>query len=58
MEKNVGKIDSIIRYVLGAVFIAVGYWYHWAFYILAAIMIITSITGFCVLYKLFDIDTN
>jgi hypothetical protein len=58
MEKNVGKVDKIIRYILGVVFLILGYEIHWAFYILAAIAIITAALGTCGLYSLFKISTN
>jgi|WetSurMetagenome_2_1015567.scaffolds.fasta_scaffold1819706_2 hypothetical protein len=58
MEKNVGKIDKIIRYILGVVFIILGYKIHWGFYILAAIAIITAALGTCGLYSIFKFNTN
>lgn len=58
MEKNVGKTDKIIRYILGVIFIVSGYMVHWVFYIFAAIAIITAIVGTCGLYSLLKINTN
>jgi hypothetical protein len=58
MEKNVGKTDKIIRYILAAIFLYLGYAYSFWFYILAAILIITAATGFCGVYKLLNINTN
>jgi hypothetical protein len=58
MEENVGKTDKIIRYILAAIFLYLGYVYSFWFYILAAILIITAATGFCGVYKLLNINTN
>lgn len=57
MEKNVGKTDKIIRYVLAVVFAYLGYSTSPWFYLAAAIALITAITGLCGLYKLFGINT-
>jgi len=57
MKKNVGKVDKIIRLVLGVVFIVlsplVSYW----FLIPAALMIGTALLGTCGIYSLFGIST-
>lgn len=58
MKKNVGKLDMIIRYLLGLIFILLGLTISPWFYILAALSIITALTGFCGLYKLLGINTN
>ena len=58
MEKNVGKTDKIIRYILAAIFLYLGYAYSFWFYVLAAIFIFTAITGSCWIYTLFKINTN
>lgn len=58
MKKNVGKTDKIVRYVLGVIFLFLGYKIHWAFYIFAAISIITAAVGSCGLYQLLKINTN
>ena len=57
MKKNEGKADRTIRAVLGVVFIYLGITLHWGFYIIAAIALITAITGFCGLYHLLKIST-
>lgn len=57
MEKNVGKNDKIVRYVLAVIFVGLGYSVSWVFYILAAIAAATAALGFCGLYKIFGINT-
>jgi hypothetical protein len=64
MKKNVGSTDKIIRMVLA---IAIGYfaysttfeinWIQYVLYVIAAIMLVTPITGYCPLYTLFGINT-
>jgi hypothetical protein len=61
--KNVGIVDRIIRFILAAVFFVVGSLYvdgygRLALYVLTLAMIISSTTGFCLLYKIRDIDTR
>ena len=58
MEKNVGKIDKIIRYLIGIIFLVLGYKIHWGFYILAVIVIATAIIGYCGIYQILKINTN
>jgi len=62
MPKNESKGDRIARAILGLVFLYlaaatfVGVW-SIVFYVLAIVMIVTAITGFCALYKLIGITT-
>lgn len=42
LEKNVGKTDKIIRYILAVIFVVLGFSVHWAFYILAFIAVVTA----------------
>ncbi|HXK37513.1 MAG TPA: DUF2892 domain-containing protein [Candidatus Paceibacterota bacterium] len=61
-SKNVGKWDKKVRIVLAVVFGLVAfYWVSGAFAVLfwalAAVMLITAITGFCGLYKLIGVST-
>ena len=63
IEKNENKTDRIIRGVLAVVFFLVAmFWSTGAvqviLYVLAVVMLITAVAGFCGLYKLFGIDTN
>jgi hypothetical protein len=57
MEKNIGKTDKAIRFLLALVVAYLGYLYTPWLYIVAAILLITSFTGFCLLYKPFGIST-
>ena len=63
MIKNESSIDRMVRAVLGvalallALFVFAGI-IQIVFYVLAAVMIFTAVTGFCALYKLFGINTN
>ncbi|MEE9525962.1 MAG: DUF2892 domain-containing protein [Candidatus Woesearchaeota archaeon] len=57
MEKNVGKNDKSIRFILGLVFTYLGYAYSAWWYILAVISFVTAFTGFCGLYPLLKINT-
>jgi len=63
MEKNVGKLDRVIRFIAGVVLIYAAFNVNdkmlMAILIaLATISIYESHTGFCGLYKLFNINTN
>lgn len=57
MKKNVGKVDKIIRFVLGALFFVAAYLWSWWLLIPAVIAIATGFLGFCGLYSLFGINT-
>lgn len=57
MEKNVGKNDKIIRYILAGVFLILSYMISWWFIIPAGIAFLTGFLGICGLYKLFGINT-
>lgn len=57
MEKNVGKTDRNIRYILAVIFVILGITVHWAFYILAAVAALTAAMGFCGIYKLIGVNT-
>jgi hypothetical protein len=62
MEKNVGKIDSIIRLILGVALIIIGFVYangiiEILLIILGIILMVTSFAKFCALYKLLGINT-
>lgn len=61
-EINEGKTDRIIRFVVGVVLVALGLIYQGTWSIVALVVgviaIITALTGFCLLYKLFGVNTN
>ena len=68
MEKNVGKPDRIIRIIIGIVLLGIGIFLivnNPSLIILSVILIIigvislgTASTGFCLLYKPFNINTQ
>jgi len=58
MKKNVGTPDRIIRVVLGAGFVVLGFLVSYWFMIGAVIMFLTAAIGTCPLYIPFGINTN
>ncbi len=63
MQKNESGIDRIVRVILGLVFLLVAFRFtadglSLVFYILGVVMIVTAITGFCLFYKIFGINTS
>lgn len=62
MKQNEGAIDRIIRFLAAVILAVFTYWglsgaWQIAAYVIAAILLITAITGFCGLYKIFGIST-
>jgi len=58
MKKNVGKIDSYVRYAIGAVLIVLAIALRiWWLANPAAIAIVTGAIGVCGIYKIFGINT-
>jgi hypothetical protein len=63
MKKTVGSADKIIRYIIAIIAIYVAYTgmvsspWNYILYVVAAIMIVTALTGFCGLYSVFGINT-
>jgi len=63
MEKNVGKVDAYIRFLLGVSFLLnifalkTGVIGTIVFLVLGLVMIATAVTGYCWLYSLLKIDT-
>ena len=63
MEKNIGKIDGIIRFIVGILLIYAAFNVDSKILMavliaLATVSIYESYTGYCGLYKLFKINTN
>lgn len=63
MEKNIGKIDGVIRFIAGIVlfyfaFIIDNKYLTILFAIFATISVLESFTGYCGLYKIFKINTG
>ncbi|MCE7742811.1 MAG: DUF2892 domain-containing protein [Candidatus Heimdallarchaeota archaeon] len=69
MKKNESKLDRIIRAILGTIFVAVGIVLYFTLgnplnlilliilVVFGAVALFTAATGFCGLYKLFNIST-
>lgn len=57
MKKNIGKIDIIIRIVIGLLIVGLSMYFKswWGF--IAIIPLLTAAIGFCGLYSLFGIKT-
>jgi len=63
MKKNIGTLDGIIRIILAIIFFAVGSLKvdgtpRLILYVLSLIMVVTTTSGFCFLYKIFGISTR
>jgi hypothetical protein len=63
MNKNVGAIDRVIRFIIGLVLLYGGYYFGIStivgivLIVLGAISFIESLIGFCLIYKIFGIST-
>lgn len=57
MVKNVGSVDKIIRYILGAVLVAAGFYYQSWWGLLGLVPILTAVIGFCPAFLPFGIST-
>jgi len=58
MSKNVGKIDRLIRIIIGIIIIAFGIYFKSWWGIIGLIPIVTGIIRFCPLYVPFNITTR
>ena len=63
MDKNVGKIDKVIRFAAGIVLFYLAFTLDNKILViilsaLGAISVLESFTGFCGLYKIFNINTG
>ncbi|MDP1620649.1 MAG: DUF2892 domain-containing protein [Candidatus Moranbacteria bacterium] len=63
MVKNESGVDRIIRAVAGIALVAAAFLleangFTVALYVVGIVLIVTAMTGFCLLYKIFGIDTN
>jgi hypothetical protein len=58
MKSNVGTVDKAIRFVIGAVIIAIGYYYQSWWGLLGLIPLATAAFGFCPAYLPFGINTH
>jgi hypothetical protein len=60
--QNESQMDRVIRFVLGIVLAVLGYTMFTGLiqivmYVVAFVALFTSVTGFCLIYKIFGIST-
>ena len=58
MKANVGNTDRIIRFVLGAVIIVVGFYFESWWGVVGVVPIITGLLNFCPAYNLIGVSTR
>ena len=60
MKKNVGKLDGYIRYIIGIglIITSIVLNFIWWLALIGVVLIATSSFGFCLIYKVLDINTN
>jgi hypothetical protein len=58
MKNNMGSADRIIRVILGAVIIALGFYFGSWFGVIGLVPIITAALNFCPAYNLIGISTR
>jgi hypothetical protein len=57
MKKNVGSVDQVVRFIIGAVIIAAGYYYNSWWGLLGLLVLATATFSFCPAYVPFGINT-
>lgn len=57
MEKNIGKIDKIIRIIAGVLIIGAGGYYKNWLGLIGLVPLFTAITGWCPLYSVLGVNT-
>ncbi len=55
---NVGRLDRVVRFLIGLVGVYLGYYYSPWWYILAVVGLFTSLTGRCAIYSALGIKTR
>lgn len=58
MKANVGNSDRIIRFILGAVIIALGFYFKSWWGVVAIVPILTGLLNFCPVYNLIGVSTK
>ena len=58
MQVNVGKIDKIIRIVVGLLLLIIGVVFDSLIWIVGLLLLFSAYYSFCFLYKLLNITTN
>lgn len=63
MKRNMGKIDKIVRFTITIIIALLVYYrviegaFSYVLLTVAAVFLLTSLTGFCPLYGLFGLNT-
>lgn len=58
MKSNIGKVDRVLRAVLGLAIIGLGIYYQTWWGIVGGIIFLTSVFSFCPIYAPFDWNTK
>ena len=58
MQANVGSTDRIIRFILGAVIIVLGFYFKSWWGVVGIVPIITGLVNFCPFYSLMGVSTK
>lgn len=58
MKANVGNSDRIIRFILGAVIIALGFYFKSWWGVVAIVPILTGLLNFCPIYNIIGVSTK
>ena len=58
MKTNVGNSDRIIRFILGAVIIALGFYFKSWWGVVAIVPILTGLLNFCPIYNIIGVSTK
>ena len=57
MKKNIGKVDRILRIVIGFAIIAAGFYFQSWWGAIGALPVLTAAMGWCPPYAMLGIDT-
>ena len=57
MKRNVGTVDQVVRFVIGAVIIIIGYYYKSWWGLVGLLPLATAVFAFCPAYLPFGIST-
>ncbi len=58
MQVNVGKIDKIIRIIIGLLLLIIGVVFDNLLWIIGLLLLFSAYYSFCLLYKILNITTN
>ena len=58
MKANVGNSDRIIRFILGAVIIVLGFYFKSWWGVVGIVPILTGLLNFCPVYNLIGVSTK